>query len=243
MQAVLTLSRQLFLVFRRLNLYAFYIGNHMRVILSLILVVGFAAAALGQNEQSPIVEKEIGYRDWSYKNLNGGGETNLRKFTVGKKLVMVVYWAPWCPNWKHDLAFVQQLHEKYKDKGFAIIGVGEYDPVEKMRAHVTQYGLTFPMVYESDAQAARETTVHFSQRRAAGDARKWGSPWYVFLEPKTLKAGGEILADKVNLVNGELIKGDAEKFIQGKLGLSEAKASAELEACEPEKKITALVKP
>ncbi len=213
----------------------------MKVLLLFILVAGFAVAAFGQNEQSPIVEKEIGYRDWSYKNLNGNGETNLRKFTGGKKLVMVVYWAPWCPNWKHDLAFVQQLHDKYKDKGLAIIGVGEYDTVEKMRAHVTQYGLTFPNVYESDAQAARETTVHFKQRRAAGDARKWGSPWYVFLEPKTLKTGGEIVADKVNLVNGELIKGDAEKFIQAKLGLDSTKA--EMEACELEKKITALVKP
>jgi hypothetical protein len=42
-----------------------------------------------------------------------GAETNLRKFTAGKKLVMVVYFAPWCPNWKHDAKFVESMYEKY----------------------------------------------------------------------------------------------------------------------------------
>jgi len=162
--------------------------------------------------------------------------------------VLVVYWAPWCGNWKHDVAFVQGIHEKYKDKGLAVIGVGEYDTVEKMRKHVDEYKLSFPLVYESDNTLAREKTVHFALRREAGDTRKWGSPWYVFLEPGQLEKNGELLTKRTTLVNGELIQPDAEKYIREKLGLTGGASSVsakkdEIEACDPEKKTTALVKP
>lgn len=208
-----------------------------------------AGLAFGQNEQAPIVEQPFAYKDWTYKNLKGDGETNLRSFAKGKKLVMVVYWAPWCPNWKHDAAFVQTLHDKYKDSGLSIIGVGEYDPTANMTKFVDQYKITFPNVYESDNVNARMTTVHYKQRFEGGDRRKWGSPWYVFLEPTTLEASGEFLTKKTSVVNGELMKADAEKYIREKLGLPAAAANAAIgkkdgiEVCDTDSKTSGLVKP
>lgn len=218
----------------------------MKLILAFIFLISGFAFAFGQNEQAPIVEKEIGYKDWTYKNLKGGGETNLRQFARGKKLVMVVYWAPWCPNWRHDVAFVQEMHGKYAKDGLAVIGVGEYDPVDRMKQSYEQSKLTFPSVYESAASSERLTTVHYAQRTAAGDTRKWGSPWYVFLEPSKLSSEGEVLASKVAVGNGELIRPEAEKFIREKLGLGGAVATAkkagEIEVCEPSAQ-PAFVKP
>lgn len=204
--------------------------------LLLFIVSGFA---LAQNEQSPIVEKEFAYKDWTFRNLSGDGKTNLREFAKGKKLVLVVYWAPWCHNWEHDYAFVESLFEKYKDKGLGMIGVGLYDPVSRMKDHVEKNKLTFPMVYETDNSGYREKTTHFSQRREAGDTRKWGSPWYVFLDPATLEASGDALTKKTTVVNGELVRPDAEKYIREKLGLPAMPAgvvakSKESEVCEPD---------
>ena len=220
----------------------------MRYIFAFILTLLLAGLAIAQTEQSPITEKPIVYKDWTLKHVKGGGETNLRNFAKGKKLVMVVYWAPWCPNWRHDLAFVQSLHEKYASAGLAIIGVGEYDPVDKMKNHLDHFKLTFPSVYESDSQAARLTSNHYLLRTEAGDKRKWGTPWYVLLDPQTLKPAGDVLTEKTTVVNGELIKQDAEKWIREKLGLdgaaaSPGNASKPIEVCEPEKKVAALSKP
>lgn len=214
----------------------------MRFLSLFAAILVFTSFAFAQNEQAPITEKPFAYKDWKYKNLTSDGETNLRKFAEGKKLVMVVYWAPWCPNWKHDVAFVQQLHEKYAAKGLAVIGVGLYDPISRMEAHVDQYKLTFPNVYASVSQSDRERTEHFTQRREAGDARKWGTPWYIFLEPASLKKEGEFLTEKTTVANGELMKADAEKYIQEKLGISPT-ASAGIEMCDPEKKTVALTRP
>ena len=214
----------------------------------ILLSLGFIQA-LAQNEQSPIVEKTFDYKDWTYKNIRTDGSMNLRDFTNGKKLVMVVYFAPWCPNWKYDAPYVQELYDRYKASGLEVIAIGEYDPVSAMKANLDESKIAFPAVYESDARTSRETTVHSAQRREAGDTRKWGSPWYVFLEPASLEKKGEVLSKKTNVINGELIRDEADKFIRTKLGLASNSVKAavsdntKIEVCEPEKNAATLKKP
>jgi hypothetical protein len=223
----------------------------MKFIFALILIISGFVFAHGQggNELSPIVEKDIAYKDWVYKNVQTGADTNLRKFTSGKKLVLVVYFAPWCPNWKHDVRFVESMYEKYKRNGFDVIAVGEYDPVDSMKAHVAEYKLGFPVVWESDARTAKQTTLHYEYRKSVGDARNWGSPWYVFLEVGKLESEGPVLTKKTSIVNGELIQPDVEKFIREKLGLAPAPAELKLasasatEICDPAKPTAPVLKP
>ena len=221
----------------------------MKFVLTLAFILSSFVLAFAQNEQSPIVEKDIVYKDWVYKNVVTEKDTNLRKFTFGKKLVMVVYFAPWCNNWKHDLPMVQKFYDKYRDAGFDVIAVGEYDPVDSMKKHIEQYKLTFPIVWESDARTAKQTTSHYEYRRSTGDTRNWGSPWYIFLEVGKLEPNGMLLTKRTSIVNGELIEPEAEKFIRAKLGLtvaSEPKLSSQnaVEVCDPAKPSpSALVKP
>ena len=220
----------------------------MKFVFATIFIFCGLLFSFGQNEIAPIVEKEIGYKDWNYKSVQNGTDTNLRTFTAGKKLVMVVYFAPWCGNWKHDLPFVQAMYDKYKANGFDVIAVGEYDPVDSMKAHISQYKLTFPVVWESDARTAKQKTSHYEYRRSVGDTRNWGSPWYIFLEAAKLEPSGQILAKRAPVVSGELIRPEAEKFIREKLGLA---ATADLklnsldaaEVCDPAKSSTSLVRP
>lgn len=221
----------------------------MKIFSALFLALLAISTAAAQNEQSPIVEKDFTYKDWTYKNVSADGETNLRRYLQGKKLVMVVYFAPWCPNWKHDVAFVEGLYEKYKGNGLGVIGVGEYDPVSSMKTHAESYKLTFPIVYESNERAAKQKTLHYDYRKQAGDTRNWGSPWYIFLEPSKVDSAGENLTKKAHVVNGELIKPDAERFIRQKLGLADEIKSATAangtnEICDPAKpSVLAAAKP
>ena len=222
----------------------------MKTVVTLALILASVVLTLGQNEQSPIVEKDIAYKDWVYKNVLNGQEVNLRKFTSGKKLVMVVYFAPWCPNWKHDLPMVQKFYDKYRANGLDVIAVGEYDPVDSMKKHIEQYKLTFPVVWESDARTAKQTTPHYEYRRSTGDTRNWGSPWYIFLEVGKLEPNGPVLTKRTSLVNGELIQSDADKFVREKLGLTAIAGEVKLtshnavEICDPEKpSASTLVKP
>lgn len=220
----------------------------MKVIFAFILLAS-SFSVFAQNEQSPMVEKTFDYKDWTYKNIRTDGSTNLRELTKGKKLVMVVYFAPWCPNWKHDAPLVQALYDKYRSSGLEVIAVGEYDPVAAMKTNLEELKITFPAVYESDLRTTRETTTHATQRRETDDTRKWGSPWYIFLEPSMMEQNGDVLTKKASIVNGEIIRDEAEKYIRTKLGLpAEASkaglsGSTKIEVCEPEKKAASLKKP
>ena len=215
----------------------------MKTLFALALLILALVSVPAQNEQAPLVEKEFAYNNWKLKNVNGGGETDLRQFAAGKKLVMVVYFAPWCPNWKHDAPMLVRLYEKYHQAGLDIIAVGEYDPVEAMRANLNSLKIPFSAVYESESRDDREKTYHAQVRRQAGDMRKWGSPWYLFIEPSRASAKGDILQTRSFVVNGELIGSEGEKFIREKLGAasgaaSDLSASAAPEACDAEKQPT-----
>ena len=221
----------------------------MKMILALMIVLFSFALASAQNEQSPLQEREIKYKDWTYQAVNNDKNINLRDFTADKKLVLVVYFAPWCPNWKHEAPFAEKLYEKYKSNGFGVIGVGEYDTVDAMKTNLADKKITFPVVHESESKQAKSETLHYKYRKTTGDARNWGSPWNIFLEPANLKQKGDVLTEKTFIVNGELIETDVEKFVREKLGLpaEEIKdnktTSKTVEACEPEKKIEAFKKP
>ncbi len=221
----------------------------MKTLLALAIMLFGSTFASAQTEQAPILEKEIKYKDWTYKSVRDDKTINLREFAGNKKLVMVVYFAPWCPNWKHEAPFAQKLYEKYKASGFDVIGVGEYDTVAAMKTHLDQFKITFPAVYESDTQSAKQKTPHYEYRKAVGDTRGWGSPWNIFLEPSKLQKKGDVLTEKTYIVNGELIEAETEKFVREKLGLPaeqvkvDKATSQTIEACEPEKKAASFVKP
>lgn len=202
---------------------------------TLILLVCFVFAS-AQSEQAPIQEKNFNYKDWTYKSIKDDSKINLRELTKDKKLVLVVYFSGWCPNWKHEAPFVQKLYEKYKGDGFEIVGVGEYDTVANIQNSLNFFKITFPVVYESTDTSNREKTDHFKQRKEADDTRKWGSPWNVFLTPENILQKGDTIAKKVFVSNGELIEAEAEKFVREKLGLpveevKNASAKKEIEQC------------
>ncbi len=169
------------------------------------------------HEYSPLVEKTVNYKNWTLNDLKDNKPVDLRSLVQGKKLVMVVYFAPWCGNWRNEAPVAARLYEKYKDQGFTVIGVSEYGTRDAVSTFFAPGGPPYPVVSESESREDRDKTAHFGYRQATGDTRKWGSPYNVFLEPATLAKSGDVLTEKAWVVNGELIEADVDKFIGDKL--------------------------
>ncbi len=220
----------------------------MKLILCLFILLVSFVCTFAQNEQAPILEKEIEYRDWTYKSIRTGEDVNLRAYAADKKLTIVVYFAPWCGNWRYDAPMLRRFYEKYKDKGLGIIAVGLYDPLDSMKASVNELKIPFPAVYESAERGAKQTSLHYKYRRYVGDLRNWGSPWYIFLMPSRMEKIGDTLTKKTFIINGEIIEAEGEAFIRKHLGLSgDTKASVaksdKIEVCDPDTKTVELKKP
>ena len=185
------------------------------------------------HEYAPLIEQKIDYKDWTFKSLKDGSPVNLREWSKGKKLVMVVYFAPWCGNWKMEAPVIARLLEKYRKDGFDVVAVSEYASADDSRRYFeTVGGAPYTVVVESEGREARDQTTHYGYRKIANDNRRWGSPFNIFLEPSRLNPQGEVVTEKAWVVGGELIEKDAEQFIREKLGLME-KSSVEPCANKP----------
>ncbi len=199
------------------------------LVLALTIVAPTAAFAQGGHEYSPLVEKTVNYKNWTLNNIKDDKAVDLRAAVQGKKLVMVVYFAPWCGNWRHEAPVAARLYEKYKNQGFEVIGVGEYGSREDVRKFFGEAGAPYTVVTESETREDREKTPHYGYRQLTGDTRRWGSPWNIFLEPALLAKTGDVLTEKAWVVNGELIEEEVDKFIAERLKGSTAQA---IEPCK-----------
>lgn len=184
---------------------------------ALVVIFTVSVSAQDGHEYAPIQEKTVNYKNWTLNNAVTDQPATLRSLMAGKKLVMVLYFAPWCPNWRNEAPVAARLYDKYKSQGFEIIGVSEYGPSADTRAFFVPNGAPYPVVVESQSRDDREKTAHFAYRQLTGDTRKWGSPWNIFLDPAKCNSSGDVLTEKAFVVNGELVEADADKFIQDHL--------------------------
>lgn len=190
-----------------------------KLLLALVILISAAVAMLAQNghEYSPLVEKTVNYKNWTLNDLATNKPVSLRSLMQGKKLVMVLYFAPWCPNWRNEAPVAASLYEKYKSQGFEIVGVSEYGLRDDVKNYFGSHGPPYPVVTESESREDRDKTPHYGYRQLTGDTRKWGSPWNIFLDPTKCNSSGDVLTEKAWVVNGELIEADVDKFIHDRL--------------------------
>lgn len=190
-----------------------------KLLLALVILISAPVAMLaqGSHEYSPLFEKTVNYKNWTLNDLANNKPVSLRSLMQGKKLVMVLYFAPWCPNWRNEAPVAASLYEKYKAQGFEIIGVGEYGSRDDVKNYFGPNGPPYPVVMESESRDDRDKTPHYAYRQLTGDTRKWGSPWNIFLDPTKCNQNGEVLTEKAWVVNGELVEADVDKFIHDRL--------------------------
>lgn len=190
------------------------------LIVSLLALALSPLATMAQagHEYSPLVEKTVNYKNWTLPSLKNDKTEELRSLMKGKKLVMIVYFAPWCGNWKNEAPIAAKLYDRYKNQGFQVIGVSEYASRDDVKSYFGEAGPPYPVVTESESREDKETTLHYGYRHLTGDTRNWGSPWNIFLEPAKVNASGDVLMEKAWVVNGELIEDEVDKFIASKVG-------------------------
>src|SRR5258708_16053265 len=96
----------------------------MKKLVLMLFVLAFATTALRaqSHEYSPLVEKTVSYKNWTLKDLAGNKPIELRSLMQGKKLVMVLYFAPCCPNWKNEAPVAATLYEQSRSHGFQFLG-------------------------------------------------------------------------------------------------------------------------
>jgi len=76
------------------------------------------------------------------------------------KVVVVNFWASWCPPCVHEMPSMQRLNNHFKNKPFALLGVNMAETNAEVSAFLkTKVNISFPIVMDYDGRALKDWGV------------------------------------------------------------------------------------
>jgi peroxiredoxin len=122
--------------------------------LALILVaLGAVAADAKSTAELRAVKRPIVATDFYLRDLNG---KLVRLGDFQGKVVLLNFWATWCPPCRKEMPSMQQLYQVYKDKGLEIVAVSvDTTSSHEVRAFIEELELTFPVLHDRDSLVSR----------------------------------------------------------------------------------------
>jgi peroxiredoxin len=79
-------------------------------------------------------------KSWSLEKLQG-------------KVVMLNFWATWCPPCRKEMSDLQRLYERYRDQGFVLLAISDDNP-DKVRAYIAENKYTFPALLDPERKVS-----------------------------------------------------------------------------------------
>jgi cytochrome c biogenesis protein CcmG/thiol:disulfide interchange protein DsbE len=70
------------------------------------------------------------------------------------KVVLVNFWATWCPPCLEEMPAMERLWRKHKDAGFVLVAVSVDTDPQKVVPFVAEHKLTFPIAFDSKMAVA-----------------------------------------------------------------------------------------
>ena len=170
----------------------------MKNILLFITVIAFAGSSgflLQQHLSKPdTTEKKIvssvinkPAQEFAMKDLEG----NIRNITDWKgKVVLLNFWATWCPPCRYEMPALERLWKKVKNKNIIILGLNVGEDADTIFEFTGTYPMSFPIPMDIDGKVIEQypikglpTTYVINPQgmvthRAVG-SREWDEEWMI----------------------------------------------------------------
>ena len=111
------------------------------IALAFALVLGLLALLAWGLKKAQAGQVDSGLApDFSLTGFDG------RKVTLSElrgQVVIINFWASWCPPCREEAAYLEQTWRKYKDQGVVFIGVDYVDTEKEARAYIQEFDITY----------------------------------------------------------------------------------------------------
>lgn len=122
----------------------------MRRMLGLVMVT----ALFGLAACNPAPKAE-GMADLGFILKNPDGESVRLSDYRGRPLI-VNFWFTTCPPCRQETPVFIKLVDKYKDKGFTVLGISVSDTPEQIKAFAAEFGINYPLFVAADRDDVME---------------------------------------------------------------------------------------
>lgn len=89
--------------------------------------------------------------DFTLKDLKG---QNVSLSQFKGKVVLLDFWASWCPPCQASTPFLVEMHKKYGSKGLVVLSINRKEDPATVEAYVKKHGIENPVLLD-DADAAK----------------------------------------------------------------------------------------
>ncbi len=78
--------------------------------------------------------------------------------TAGE-VVLVNFWATWCPPCREEMPVIEAAQQKYGPKGFKVLSVNVEEAPGPVADYIREVGVTFPILLDQEGSVARSYRV------------------------------------------------------------------------------------
>lgn len=80
---------------------------------------------------------------------------------IGEGPILISFWATWCKPCKEELPHVQELLEKYEEKGLTVFAIStdSEKSVAKVKPYIKSHNYTFEVLLDTNSEVARSYYV------------------------------------------------------------------------------------
>lgn len=113
-------------------------GGRFLIVLALVGFIGLLGWGLYQVQKQPL-EKGLA-PDFTLKSFDD------RTYTLSQlkgQVVIINFWASWCPPCREEAAYLEHTWRKYKDQGVIFIGVDYADATKPALAYIKEFDITY----------------------------------------------------------------------------------------------------
>ena len=123
---------------------------------ALLAVLAAAPALAGAGEFRP-VKGAIIAADFTARDLTG------RAVKFGElrgKVVLLNFWATWCPPCRKEMPSMEGLHQRYQDRGLVVLALSQDQASSKeVKAFLDGLKLTFAVWHDRDGLVGRQYSI------------------------------------------------------------------------------------
>jgi cytochrome c biogenesis protein CcmG/thiol:disulfide interchange protein DsbE len=137
-----------------------------RGLMALLLVLGVAwigfsrvsgQEAMARSERPPLPQVGFAVPDFTLETQDG---RTIRLADLRGQVVLINFWATWCPPCRAEMPAIQQVYERYREQGFTVLAVNQQEGATQVGPFADQMGLTFPILMDRDGSVSARYQVN-----------------------------------------------------------------------------------